>query len=92
MQSFKSGILLKSNDPSIYSNLGVSYYKIKEYEQSLIYYDESIRLNPEDHLVYINKGLSLKALNRLDEALDNFINSSKLQEKYPPSYYYIAII
>ena len=40
IQSFKSGIILKSNDPSIYSNLGVSYYKIKEYEQSLIYYDE----------------------------------------------------
>ena len=49
--------------------LGVVYYSMENYEQSIELYDKCIQINPIAYLYYLNKGISLFYLKRYIEVI-----------------------
>jgi tetratricopeptide (TPR) repeat protein len=56
------------NNPAIYSHKSFCYYSIEDYENSIKYADMAIKIGPEDDTPYFTKAISLKKLQRFDEA------------------------
>ncbi|MDF3027431.1 MAG: Tetratricopeptide 1 repeat-containing protein [Fluviicola sp.] len=54
--SFKKAISIDSLDAGSYTNLGVTCYRLKQYEQSIHYTNKAIELNPYDLSLYGNLG------------------------------------
>jgi len=55
-------------DTAPYVNLGTNYMDMGQYEKALVEFQEGLRLNPDNVLIYSNLGLAYLSLNRLDEA------------------------
>ncbi|WP_199426653.1 tetratricopeptide repeat protein [Thermaerobacillus caldiproteolyticus] len=60
------------NDSFTHFNLALCYTAVNNYQYALQHYDEAIQLNEEFYDAYNNKGLLLKDLWRISEAIDNF--------------------
>lgn len=56
VSSFKKAIAIDSLDAGSYTNLGVTCYRLKQFEQSIIYTKKAIVLNPNDLSLYGNLG------------------------------------
>jgi tetratricopeptide (TPR) repeat protein len=54
--SFKKAVSIDSLDAGSYTNLGVSCYRLNEFEQSIQYTNKAIALNPNDLSLYGNLG------------------------------------
>jgi tetratricopeptide (TPR) repeat protein len=64
-------IELEPNNPSGYSNLGVVYFDMGRYEESITAFQKSIQIRPSAD-TYTNLGTSLFYLKRYSEALPMF--------------------
>jgi tetratricopeptide (TPR) repeat protein len=72
----------------LYSNRAVTYYRNKQYEESLDDCEHAIELDPDAEKSYIRKGRALAGLDRNDDALrflqntaKRFPNSKKIKEE-----------
>ena len=79
--------MLKNNDSSIFNNIGVSYFRKGDFEKSIEFYDEAIKISPNDPLPLNNKGASLKNLKKYSEALECFNKAIEVDPNEPVSYY-----
>lgn len=71
------GYLLKLNEePEIYSILGHTYKKLKDFSSAKYYYDKAILLDPTNFIYYYNKGIILYEEENYEDALNCFIESS----------------
>ncbi|WP_196887654.1 tetratricopeptide repeat protein [Aureivirga sp. CE67] len=59
----------------IYQNLGLVEKAKENYNEAIIYFDKSIEANPKFARAYMNKGLILLILNKVEEAGENLENS-----------------
>lgn len=76
---FPYGIKVNSENFIAYANLGKAYAKQEEYEESIYYYEEALRLSPNSlpglkdlGMVYINLGQQEKALYYYAEAVHHY--------------------
>lgn len=60
---------------------GHDHYDAGEYDVAIMYYDEAIRLDPEDASGWLNKGLALHKQDKLDEAIKCYDEVIKLNSK-----------
>lgn len=70
--SFKKAVSIDSLDAGSYTDLGVTCFRLNEFEQSVFYTQKAINLNPTDNSLYGNLGdayFMLKDFNRSAEAL-----------------------
>lgn len=67
-------LTINSEDPMIIHNIGLSYFKLKDYENSLIYYLKAIELSPEIPGFYNN-------LAELYITISNYEDAVKIIEK-----------
>ena len=70
--SFKSALAIDSIDVGSYKNLGVVYFRIADYKNSVVYTQRAIDLNPSDTSLYANLGDAYFALNWFEEATSAF--------------------
>jgi len=68
--SFRKAVSIDSLDAGSYTNLGVVYYRLKQFKQSVFYSQKAISLNPNDTLPYGNLGDAYFALKAYDKAAD----------------------
>jgi tetratricopeptide (TPR) repeat protein len=68
--SFKKAVSIDSMDAGSYINLGVVYYRLKQFKQSVLYSQKAISINPHDTLPYANLGDAYFALKDYDKAGD----------------------
>lgn len=87
--SFKKAISIDSLDAGSYTNLGVTYYRLNQFEKSVLYTQKAIALNPNDTSLYGNLGdayFSLKDYNKASNALKIAISwknaSAALYKRY----------
>ena len=61
-------------------NKGISLYVLERYEESILYYDTAIKLNPKLSGAWHNKGGSLEKLGRDGEAEQCFAKARELED------------
>jgi tetratricopeptide (TPR) repeat protein len=66
--------------------LGLAYYAKQYYENAIIYWDQTIDLQPKHVNAWYSRGLGMKRLGRLQEAIDSYTQALKLQKVYPEVY------
>lgn len=59
-------------DPSIFYNLGVSYYTAQNYDKAISYFEKSVQLDPKFVDGYYQLGLVYMAKNNNPKAVENF--------------------
>ena len=64
----------------IYTNIGVSYFKLGKINQSIDAFKNSIKNNPNFGLAHNNLGISYLELGMYEKALDQFITALKLND------------
>ena len=57
-----------SRDTGPHTNLGTNYMDMGQYDNALAEFQEGLRLNPDNAIVYANLGETYLSLNRLDDA------------------------
>jgi hypothetical protein len=76
----------KQNGAIAYSNRGLAYYDLKQYQKAVQDYSRAIELDPNYTAAYNNRGNSYYALNAYQQALPDFDQSLKLDPKYAKAY------
>jgi tetratricopeptide (TPR) repeat protein len=66
--------------------LGLAYYAKQYYENAIIYWDQTIDLQPKHVNAWYSRGLGMKRLGRLQEAIDSYTQALKFKEVYPEVY------
>ncbi|MCI0498800.1 MAG: tetratricopeptide repeat protein [Planctomycetales bacterium] len=66
----KQALAIDPRYASVQNSLGILCANQERYEEAVRYYDEAIRLDPEDSSAYFNKALALEALRQNKKAAD----------------------
>lgn len=70
--SFKKAVSIDSLDAGSYTNLGVVYYRLNQFDQSVRFTQKALELNPTDTSLYGNLGDAYFALKDYNKASDAF--------------------
>ena len=60
------------NSLSFYINKGLAYVFKEDFEAAVKVYDEGLKIYPNYHLLWYNRGIALEKLNRIEEAIDSY--------------------
>ena len=75
VDDYKKSIYLKPDNPGvyvIYNNLGINYYKLKNYHQAVEYYTKAIAIYSKVAPTYCNRGSAYVKLGDYDNAIKDF--------------------
>lgn len=70
-----------------FNNLSWAYNELGEYEKSLEYIEQSLRILPNEENEYVNKGNALYALGRYEDALQSFDKAISKNTKCDYAYF-----
>lgn len=92
---FKQAILLDTNKPEVWNNLGNSYMNLGWHHHEMECYDKALQINPNLAETLFNKGSSLfKNFNKVDEGLTLMLQSTEKTNRYeidaPNVFFWIA--
>ena len=85
--AFQNALQLSQNDPLIYNEIGVVYYKQHIYEEALNYFIKGIKMCSEDDVssayqtLMINLGHTYRKLKKLKEALEVYMKLYYIDSK-----------
>lgn len=71
---------LNPNNTEARLNLGLSYYRLGNYQEALQNYQQVIKANPNDYRAYYNKGLVYATLNAYQKALSSYEQALKTHQ------------
>jgi tetratricopeptide (TPR) repeat protein len=74
------------NTAVAYSNRGLAYHDLKQYQKAVKDYSQAIKLDPDYAAAYNNRGNSYYELNEYQLALNDFNQSLKLKPQYAMAY------
>jgi tetratricopeptide (TPR) repeat protein len=81
-----SEVQLDSEKAAIDYELGLAYYGKQYYESAAIHWDQVVNLEPKHFNGWYSRGLALRKLGRLPEAIESYSQAIKLQPTYPEVY------
>ena len=61
-----------------FNQRGVSYSKLKQYDQALLDFNESIKLNPKNSNAYLEKGNLFLSMTKFDNAIEEYSSAIAL--------------
>lgn len=68
---FNSVLKQRANTDFAWQNLGSFYLNQKQYDSSIVCYNNAIKINPKDAQQYLNLSLAYMAINKYNEAIKN---------------------
>lgn len=74
-----------------YSDLGVAYVQLKEYEKADEAFQAALKITPEAFKPLLGRGIVLTCLNKFKEAEQILQSALKLNKQSPVGHYYLAI-
>jgi len=83
---------------NVYSNLGLAYYTIDEFDKSLEYSQKAIDCGDNSAATYYNMGLAYERkgiyVSRVfyDSAITNFKKAIEIEADYASAYYYMGLV
>ncbi len=87
LQSFQKAYKLTQEEESIPYHLGITYFRLDDYEKTLQYQDKALAINPNYTLSYCSKAIALARLGRFDEGLAAADKALQLSPEEPEAYY-----
>ncbi len=60
------------------NNKGVAYAALKKYEEAILYFDEVLKIHPDNEFACFIKGITLAALKMFDEVTASFERDTPL--------------
>ena len=90
IEIFKESLLIDPNQPMVYCNLGVAFFKNKEFLIALENYNLAINMKPDYFEAYRFKAIVLKVLNKPQESLDFFNQAIALNPTFAATYFDLA--
>jgi hypothetical protein len=72
----------EKNKAAAYSNRGLAYHELKQYQMAIKDFSRAIKLDPEYATAYNNRGNSYYELNEYRQALNDYSQSLKIEPKY----------
>ncbi|MFB9077171.1 tetratricopeptide repeat protein [Flavobacterium procerum] len=84
--------LSKASADQIYDNLSLLYFDMKNFEKSIEYSTKRIDLNPNNHVPYIDRGLSYRKLKNYANAEKDFNKSLELKPDFFRAFGYRAFL
>lgn len=92
--TWKSSLALWENstaknprDPLSWSNLGLAYDDLQDYEKSMKAYDQAIKVDPQYFDAHFNLAVAFNKLKRYDDAAKMFGRCMELKPDYADSWY-----
>ncbi len=64
--------------PILLRERGLSYSKLKQYDQALLDFNESIKLNPKNSNAYLEKGNLFQSMTKFDNAIEEYSSAIAL--------------
>ncbi|MGR3177709.1 MAG: tetratricopeptide repeat protein [Candidatus Anammoxibacter sp.] len=83
---YTKAIELDPNDAIAYSNRGVSYNDLKEYEKAIIDCTKAIELDPNDAITYYNRGISYSSLKEHEKVISDYTKAIESDPNYANVY------
>jgi tetratricopeptide (TPR) repeat protein len=84
---YEEALQIRPGSPTIWYSVGVIRGKLEGPEAAISYYDEALRLRPSYQEALCNKGVSLEALGRLDDALPLLQAATELDPEDPVAWW-----
>jgi len=72
---------LKEDFRDAYDLIGNIFFKMQNFETSLQYYEDALKIGPEDALGYYNLGLVYYAMENFEKAKENWKNAIQKEER-----------
>lgn len=71
-----------------YTNRGVAYCRISQYEKGIFDFNKAIKINPNDFIAYNNRGLAFaEGKGQYDKAISEYNRALEINPNYAESYY-----
>ena len=84
---FKTALGIYSYYPECYEQLGLAYFRIHDYDESLKNYEQALKLNPYTSVTYGNMGIIYFQKGDLQKALELYQKSVTLDPNYDDGYF-----
>ncbi len=78
-------MVIDVNDPLI--KKGIELFRQEEYEETIKIFDEAIKTNPKDAVLWFIKGIVLIRLNENEEAIETFDRAIEINPEAPDLFY-----
>ena len=79
---FDKGLLIYPKYTDCYEQLGLAWYRLKDKEKSLFYYENALRLNPKKAVTWNNYGIIYFEQGNLQKALEVYEKAINLDPNY----------
>lgn len=76
----------------IFNYIGLSEYKLKNYDEALAYFDSAIVLNPKEADYYAHRGLVKQDQNNLDGAERDYRKALSINEDHPVANHNLSVL
>ena len=70
-----------------YTNMGLAYYNMANYEKAIEMYQRSLKLKPTYSTTYFNLAYAYEAVQKWDEAIDAYLKAIQYLPNDPAAYY-----
>ena len=71
---------------------GNNYFKTRQYENAIICYNAALKKNPNNYLIYANRGLGYQLTNNPTEAMQDIQQTIKLAPWYVKGWYRLGLL
>ncbi len=86
IEHLKRSVVLYPAFADAWTQLGVAFYRRKNYQESLRYYNEALKYNRYDPVVYNNSGSVYFEIRNYEEALKRYMEAIRLKPDYADAY------
>jgi predicted O-linked N-acetylglucosamine transferase (SPINDLY family) len=83
---------LRSDDPALFTNLGIAFHELKLWEAALASHDHALQLQPDQAEWHNNRGNTLQAMRRWEEALACYEKALQLKPDFANAFNNQAVI
>ena len=83
---YKKYLVYKPETDDIYSSIGVDYQNMKQFNESFMWFDKAIKMNPRQGIYLINRSYSYNGIGNKEKAREDAMEARNLGIKIPPQY------
>ena len=86
IEYMKKAVSILSTFSDAHKQIGVGYYRLKEYEKSMEYYQNALNINPTDAVIHNNMGTVMFETGNYSEAQKAYMKAVELDPTYAEAY------